>query len=316
MIDHELLSEPPSGDDSTSTAGSRSEQNSQAEASERIRAAVQPSITAADILRDSVADTSRLACWAKDMAEQNNRALAGIVGPNSAFAALANYRSPLVEATQRIREAFEPTRIQVANTLAQLQHVGWAEFGSQITESLDWISSVRLPGEMLLEFGRRAARAGRALRERLYFALLAARDAALRGDKSAVAAFFEEWAALPRSKPSARMQAAMDALIAAPLDDLDPDLALPALKNVRVDTQRRFERGRRPLGETTIRGQEIGSLDADPRKLTDVLSIRCPGGSVEERTLFRLNDQADGQLDDERLVAVIRGMTRLEQQVI
>jgi hypothetical protein len=124
------------------------------------------------------------------------------------------------------------------------------------------------------EWMRSARRAAQALSEKMFFAVAAAQDAALREDINEVAAFFDRWTDLPRSKRNARMWAGAQALLEVDLAEFGLDDGFDLIELVEKRANRQFRRGSRRLGETTLNHRSVVSMERVMTVL-DAEQARC-----------------------------------------
>lgn len=147
---------------------------------------------------------------------------------------------------------------------------------------------------------------------RVYLAVVAARDAVLRGDWQSVARFVACWLDVPRSQWRTRVEAASDALLAIDPAEFGPDGAFGLLEHLEAEIRRRFA-GRRLLCTTQLNHRRVVSLDelhafvgehAVPRMLPTA-------PAAERRALAALNE-----FDDHRLVVLLGGLTLQEARIV
>jgi hypothetical protein len=147
---------------------------------------------------------------------------------------------------------------------------------------------------------------------RVYLAVVAARDAVLRGDWQAVARFVACWLDVPRSQWRTRVEAASDALLTIDPAEFGPDGAFGLLEHLEAEIRRRFA-GRRLLCTTQLNHRRVVSLDelhafvgehAVPRMLPTA-------PAAERRALAALNE-----FDDHRLVVLLGGLTLHEARIV
>jgi len=171
------------------------------------------------------------------------------------------------------------------------------------------------PREALHEISLRVVRSAIALGERIYFAVLAARTDAIHGDVDAVSEFLEKWMDLPRSRRPERVQAGMDVLLDVEVENFNPDTAFELLDSIEKETNRRFLRGHRPLWETNLNHRQVVLMGELP--ILTGMSGEAPESflpascSAEDRALFVLH-----QTDDERILALMFGLTDRERRVL
>lgn len=163
------------------------------------------------------------------------------------------------------------------------------------------------------ELGRQAAAAARMFRDRLFLAVLAAQDAAMRGDLDRVAAFFDEFIELPRSNRNARLHAGVDVLIFLDLTQFGPEAAFELVELIEKEANRHYRRGRRLLADTELNHVPVVSLEALPaivgqEKAAGMLP-KAP--SAETLALTALNT-----FDDMRLAIVVGDLRPAEAQVV
>jgi len=234
-------------------------------------------------------------------------AVAGMAKQMSAMIGAHNFAVPSVQQQLAGISALSPHILQFAETAGGQWQV--------ITESLASVAALALqPWGTLQEMGERVVRSAVAFGQRAYFAVLAAQDAAIRGDVDAVKAFFRTWMELPRSGWPERVEAGMDVLVQTPVEEFGPDTAFELLEIVEKQTNHHFRRGRRLIGETELNHLRVASLEQLPARLgrPDDAPERFlpPSRSAEDRAFFVLN-----QVQDDRLEAVLGGLTPSEAQI-
>lgn len=162
------------------------------------------------------------------------------------------------------------------------------------------------------EAGLRVVRVAVVFSERMYFAVLAAQDAAMRGDLKEVERFFKQWTELPRTGWNARMHAGADVLLTVDLTEFGPETAFELVELIETETNRHFRRGRRMLGDTDLNYLRVVSLEQLPvlvgPEVAPGMLPKAP--SAEARVLAALNE-----FDDTSLDVVIGGLTPEEAQI-
>ena len=170
----------------------------------------------------------------------------------------------------------------------------------------------------LAELGQlwvRAARAARDWGRQAYLALLTARDAAIRGDAGPVGEFFARYLDLPRRGWKQRVEAGMDVLVHARVEDYDADTVFDLLEVLDHEVNRYFTRCWRPLADTELAGRPVTSMDLLPSQrgapeipAEEFLPVSA---SSEDRAMFVLH-----QIQDDRLEAAVATLTPPEQRVV
>jgi hypothetical protein len=168
---------------------------------------------------------------------------------------------------------------------------------------------------LLASVGQQTREFVRNLEQRLFFAILAARDAAIRGDMEAVAEFFDQWLDLPRRRWRERVEHGRDALLIALPEGFAPENAFELLESIEEEANRFHLRRWRPLGETRLNKQFVGYVE--------LLPVQAGAESVPPEEFLPPTVPADEQvlsfldgLQDERLLAVMGAMTPPEAVVI
>ncbi|QYN41109.1 hypothetical protein K1T35_48085 (plasmid) [Pseudonocardia sp. DSM 110487] len=164
-----------------------------------------------------------------------------------------------------------------------------------------------------LEIGRRAVAAARLFRQQLFLAVLAAQDAAMRGDLNRTAAFFDEFIELPRSNRNARLHAGLDVLLFLDLAPFGPETAFELVELIEEKTNRHYRRGRRPLAGTELNHVPVVPLETLPSILGEekAAGMLPKAPSAETLALTALNI-----FDDMRLAIVVSDLSPEEAQVV
>jgi hypothetical protein len=167
----------------------------------------------------------------------------------------------------------------------------------------------------LARLGEQAREFVQNLERRLFFAILAARDASIRGDMEAVAEFFDQWLDLPRGRWRERVEHGRDALLIALPEDFAPENAFELLGSIEQEANRFHLRRWRSLGETRLNKQFVGYVE--------LLPVQAGAESVPPEEFLPASGPPDQQvlsfldgLQDERLLAVMGAMTPPEAVVI
>ncbi|MGH3823718.1 MAG: hypothetical protein ACRDRA_12955 [Pseudonocardiaceae bacterium] len=147
---------------------------------------------------------------------------------------------------------------------------------------------------------------------RTYLAVVAARDAVLRGDWKAVARFVEYWLDVPRSQWRTRVEAASDALLAIDPAEFGPDDVFGLLEHLEGEIRHRFA-GRRLLCTTQLNYRRVVSLDELPVFVGEhtVPGMLPVAPAAECRALAALNE-----FDDHRLVMLLDGLALQEARIV
>jgi hypothetical protein len=189
----------------------------------------------------------------------------------------------------------------------------WKPQVEHLLESVASLSALVTDARGWAALGRQAVAAARMFRDRLFLAVLAAQDAAMRGDLGGVAAFFDEFIELPRSNRNARLHAGVDVLLFLDLAQFGPETAFELVELIERETNRHYRRGRRLLADTELNHVPVVSLEALPaivgqEKATGMLP-KAP--SAETLALTALNT-----FDDMRLAIVVGDLSPDEAQVV
>jgi len=278
------------------------------------------------------------------LADQHHRVLAGLAAPgllssdlaknfatSSAIESMAAFSSSIAE-TQRLAMTGFVNRTHIITEFGELlprlrPTVGNASlvaemFGSQAANLAQAVASI---GDLqawlqkpLLEFqelGLRSFRSAVAFGQRAYFAVLAARDAVVDGDRDAVERFFLTWLDLPRGWWQERFEAGIEVLLHAPLEEFGPQTAVELLEWIEKRCNEHFRRGTRSLEDTELNHQRVVSIEQLPARtgMPDSSSeIFWPAGpSAEDRALVVLN-----QIQDDRLEVILGGMGLADARVV
>jgi hypothetical protein len=205
---------------------------------------------------------------------------------------LAGLRQDLLGASQVVEAARRATELMFrpwATSIASLQNLtaGWAESFERLARS----------------FG-----------EALFAAIIAARDAALRGDREAVAYFFDRWAKLPSRGWDERVEAGTLALL-----EMDPtayaDDPLELLEEIQRRANEEYRTGWVPIGDTQLKGRKVISVEQLPG-IAGAVGVPpeefLPGQrSTEDRAMIRLN-----QIESARLAVLLGSLSPDEGRVL
>ncbi|WP_344252489.1 hypothetical protein [Pseudonocardia hydrocarbonoxydans] len=199
-----------------------------------------------------------------------------------------------------------PRMFEVADSIARMSAV----------DQFDPLDGLVLPELTAASWlARQAATASLNIEVRLQQEMLDAQRAAVEGDEEAVSLFLAKWTDLPPSKWRARVQAGIDVLLLEPIEQCTSETAFDMLELLEKRVRRHYQRGRVPLGETTLAGRPIVHFEVLPAMTGDV---RRPAEeflpvspSAEDRAVARL-----GPIGDTRLLAVMGGMTPTECAVM
>lgn len=234
----------------------------------------------------------------------------GMVG---AFDALAASNARITEQLRAglassWKEALDPTALR----LLSLQQAGIrTDLGSMLSGLAgfpDWDSV----SKSLFETVGSAVRAAERLGKRMFAAVVKAQQAVLAGDMEAVEAFFAEWTDMPKSRRQARVFAGSEALLEVDFEQWDPADGFELIEHVESGANRLFQRGRRPLTETTLKHSPVVSLESARETIgSDAVDGQMPvSPSAEYRVLMMLN-----QFDGELAMALLGGLSPVDAQI-
>jgi hypothetical protein len=164
------------------------------------------------------------------------------------------------------------------------------------------LAPYRLLSQPGLDFITKMGRVAEQFAWRMFLALVEAQHAVVIGDLDAVARFFARWTDVPATRRSVRMWAGSDVLLDVDIDQWGPENAFELLEWIERETNRRFCRGRRMLGEPRLNHHRVLSLEDARTRLGDEIfeGVMPWGPSAEDKALEALN-----QLDSERLKALL-----------
>lgn len=165
----------------------------------------------------------------------------------------------------------------------------------------------------------RSVQAALDIEARLQIQLLAAHDAAIRGDEEAVSIFLQRWMDLPRGNWRERVKAGMDVLVLEPVEQCDPDTAFDMLERVEKALCHHYQRGLVPLTQTVIGRRRVVALEALP-DLTGAVDLSAEeflpaSPSAEDQAVAQL-DPGQDVVRDVRLLAIMGGLTPVETTVM
>ncbi|QJY51182.1 hypothetical protein [Pseudonocardia broussonetiae] len=165
----------------------------------------------------------------------------------------------------------------------------------------------------------RSVQAALDIEARLQIQLLAAHDAAIRGDEEAVSVFLQRWMDLPRGNWRERVKAGMDVLVLEPVEQCDPDTAFDMLERVEKALCHHYQRGLMPLTQTVIGRRRVVALEALP-DLTGAVDLSAEeflpaSPSAEDQAVAQL-DPGQDVVRDVRLLAIMGGLTPVETTVM
>lgn len=264
---------------------------------------------------------SRMANMAASMPELRSAGLAGLVSAADAHRPWAVGISDQVKFPVGLAGAFDAVRLQADHFSSVMPDFNrlWGVARPQLLGISEAVASMSAqfvqPLAALGQLGLRAVKAAIAFGERVYFAVLAAQEAAARGDFSAVDALLRERLELPRSRWPERVQAGMDVLIDTRLEEYGPDTAFELLEVLQKQANHHFRRGCLSLEETKLNRRWVVSIDALPgvvgRPDRPSEHFLPASRSAEDRALFVLNHP-----QDDRLEAVLGSLTPEEVRVV
>lgn len=165
----------------------------------------------------------------------------------------------------------------------------------------------------------RSVQAALDIEARLQIQLLAAHEAAIRGDEEAVSVFLQRWMDLPRGNWRGRVKAGMDVLVLEPVEQCGPDTAFDMLARLEKALCHHYQRGLVPLTQTVIGRRRVVALEALP-DLTGAVNLSAEeflpaSPSAEDQAVARL-DAGQDAMRDVRLLAVMGGLTPVEIAVM
>lgn len=274
--------------------------------------AAQPGLLAESLaLRDSTAVIKNLSISAPVQGELAR--VAGGFGALGVQQLVGQLQAPAGQAIGLLNAAslFQRTKVLPVPELAPPAWLTSASsafwpLGTQLQEML------RRNSELLLDSFVRSFEFATRVTAAAYAALLDARNAAVRGDREAVADFMNWWLETPKAGEEDRVLAVSDALLALDPSELDQDKAWTLLGRVEKDHDKRF-RGWRPLGDTQLKGKLVTSLDALPGVVgsQDGADGICPTFASAEAVAFGVL----GAITDPRLIMIFSTLDRAELPV-